>query len=116
MIYRILIDAAEWGWDERSGRFRFKCRLRGASSGLNEFMLALGLPWPSLTNPRARFYFTEKGWREVGRHVQAEARRRGHIVKVIRRKPPLPSQIVYADAWQLALLPARSGQRRSTRE
>ena len=55
--------------------------------------------------PRVRFYFTERGWAKVGRHVAAEAKRAGHVIKVIRRKQPERSQIVYRDELQLALLP-----------
>jgi hypothetical protein len=70
-------------------------------------MFAGGLRSPNIANRRARFYFTERGWRKVGRHVAGEARRIGHIVKVIRRKEPARSQVVYRDALQVALLPLR---------
>ena len=72
---------------------------------------------PEITNRRCRFYFTERGWRAVGRHLAAGARRDGHVVKVIRRKNPDPSQIVYADELQVAILPRKEGAaaRRSKR-
>lgn len=75
--------------------------------GLSDVMWRLRLRAPALTNPRARFYFTERGWQRVGRVVAAEARRRGHLVQVIRRKNPPRSQVVYRDADQVALLPGR---------
>jgi hypothetical protein len=56
-----------------------------------------GLPRPKIENNRARFYFTERGWHAVGQHVYAEAKRRGHVVSVLRRKEPSDSQIVYRD-------------------
>ena len=32
------------------------------------------LPMPMLSNPRVRFWFTERGWRAYGLRVAAEAR------------------------------------------
>ena len=65
------------------------------------------LPAPELTNRRARFYFTERGWHDIGQHVLAEVLRRGHVVSVIRRREPADSQIVYRDDWQVAVLPGK---------
>lgn len=130
MIYRILIDfpdpqqallahlfhlgrgALPIPWSKRIER-----RLAGGSYGrLAIVMLLHGLRSPRITNPRARFYFTERGWRKVGRHVAAEAKRLGHVVKVVRHKEPDGSQIVYRDALQIALLPRKAplGRRRLT--
>jgi hypothetical protein len=39
--------------------------------------LPTGLQAPNISNRRARFYFTERGWQKTGRLVAAEARRRG---------------------------------------
>jgi hypothetical protein len=56
-------------------------RLGGAGYGrLADIMQDSGLRAPAISNPRARFYFTELGWLTVGRHVAAEARRLGHVV------------------------------------
>ena len=83
-----------------------KRRLIGAGFGaLANVMDARGLKSPVLSNPRVRFYFTDLGWRQVGRFVAARARQMGHVVKIIRRKNPRSSEIVYRDAYQLALLP-----------
>jgi hypothetical protein len=71
----------------------------GLSEGLGD------IPFPRITNPRARFFFTEAGWKRYGRHVYAAARRRGHRIRLIRRKNPAPSQVVYRDAFQVAVLP-----------
>ena len=60
---------------------------------------------PLIQNPRARFYFTEKGWNKVGRFVTSEAQKKGFVMKVIRRKNSAASQIVYRDGLQVALLP-----------
>jgi len=114
MIYRILVDTSDEAFlGARPPEFtRSETVLRGAGFCLGDAME--GLPAPEgfrisggsgLRNRRARFYFTDQGWRRFGRHIAAEAKRRGHIVKVICRKNPRPSQIAYADRWQLALLP-----------
>ena len=65
------------------------------------------LPMPRVTNPRVRFWFTERGWRAYGRRVAAEARASGRAFRVIRRKNPPRSMVVYRDDWQVALLPDR---------
>jgi hypothetical protein len=86
MIYRILIDHPA-----------------------NIWVMPLGeLEAPNISNRRARFYFTEHGWQKIGRLAAAEATRRGHVVKVIRRKQPDRSQIVYRDDLQVAILPTRA--------
>ena len=60
MIYRILIDEACEEWDEEEKVYYFeKGALRGAASGLSDLMWALKLPFHRISNPRARFYFTE---------------------------------------------------------
>lgn len=86
-------------------------RVSGAGYGrLADIMDEHGLHGPSLENRRARFYFTERGWEKVGRYVVAEAERLGHVVKVVRRKEPDTSRVIYEDELQVALLPAaRSG-------
>ena len=65
------------------------------------------LPMPVLSNPRVRFWFTERGWRAYGLRVAAEARASGRAFRVIRRKNPSKSMVVYRDDWQVALLPDR---------
>jgi hypothetical protein len=121
MIYRILIDLSDPQnallsrlYDIAGGSVpipwskRIERRLAGGSYGtLAIIMFSRGLRSPRITNHRARFYFTERGWRKVGRHVAGEARRLGHLVKVIRRKEPDRSQVTYRDALHVALLPRR---------
>ena len=65
------------------------------------------LPMPYLTNPRVRFWFTERGWRVYGLRVAAAARGSGRTYRVIRRKNPPRSMVIYRDEWQVALLPDR---------
>lgn len=109
MIYRILIDEAWQEWDEEKKVWRFvKGDLSGAALGLSDLMWRLKLPSPRITNPRARFYFTELGWRKIGRVLASEAKKRGHVVQVMRRKNPSRSQIVFADKLQMAILPSKS--------
>jgi hypothetical protein len=65
------------------------------------------LPMPLLSNTRVRFWFTERGWRDYGLRVAAGARASGRTFRVIRRKNPSRSIVVYRDDWQVALLPDR---------
>ena len=80
---------------------------RGVRAGLSQ---GLGdIPFPRITNTRARFYFTEAGWQKYGRHMYAAARQRGHSIRVIRRKNPLKSarlrQPTIVAAQRLAPIP-----------
>lgn len=79
---------------------------------LNQMMIELGLPKPDVSNPRARFYFTAAGWRRFGRILFSEARQLGHVMKMVSHRDPLPSQIVYEDKYQIAILPQRVKKRR----
>ena len=65
------------------------------------------LPMPMLSNSRVRFWFTERGWRAYGLRVAAGARASGRAFRVVRRKNPSKSMVVYRDDWQVALLPDR---------
>jgi hypothetical protein len=65
------------------------------------------LPVPLVSNPRVRFWFTERGWRDYGLRVAAGARASGRTYRVLRRKNPSRSIVVYRDDWQVALLPDR---------
>jgi hypothetical protein len=65
------------------------------------------LPTPMVSNPRVRFWFTERGWRAYGLRVAAQARASGRPFRVIRRKNPPRSMVLYRDDWQVALLPDR---------
>ncbi len=65
------------------------------------------LPAVALSSPRVRFWFTERGWRAYGLRVAAGARASGRTYRVIRRKNPSKSMVVYRDDWQVALLPDR---------
>jgi hypothetical protein len=110
MIYRILIDTVAHTFDDdmqTMHEFPSGTNMRGAfTAGLSEGLD--DIPYPRISNPRARFYFTEAGWQKYGRPMSAAARQRGHIVRVIRRKNPASSQIVYRDAYQVAILPPPS--------
>jgi hypothetical protein len=75
---------------------------------LADVMVERGMHGPTIENRWARFYFTERGWQAVGRHVAAEARRLGHQVQVLKQKDPEPSRIIYTDQLQLAILPPRN--------
>jgi hypothetical protein len=81
-------------------------RMTGAGACFAHVMNLHGLRAPRIQNPRARFYFTERGWNQVGRFVAREAREKGFVMQVIRRKNPTASQIVYQDEIQIAILAA----------
>jgi hypothetical protein len=60
------------------------------------------LPMPMLSNPRVRFWFTERGWRTYGLRVAAGARASGRAFRVVRRTksgwstseaPPLTAEL-----------------------
>lgn len=109
MIYRLLIDTITHTFDPATETWRdlpSGTRLRGVfTAGLSD---GLGdIPFPRLDNPRARFYFTKAGWMRYGRNVYAAARERGHRIRLIRRKNPARSQVVYRDPFQVAILPEK---------
>lgn len=90
--------------------------MRGAGSGETGAMMErMGLRGPSVRSRRARFYFTEAGWRRFGRQIAAEAGRLGFVVRVEKRKEPRRSQVIYRDQFQLALLPSQSAAQRDLR-
>lgn len=109
MIYRILTDTVSYVTDPVTGEQRAVPSgtdlrgvfMAGISDGLGD------IPFPRISQPRARFYFTEAGWERYGRHVYAAARARRHSVRVVRRKNPARSQVVYRDDFQVAVLPRR---------
>lgn len=82
-------------------------QLMGAFSAMIAENAWTDLPMPFLTNPRVRFWFTERGWHAYGLRVAAEARASGRTYRVMRRKNPPRSQVIYRDEWQVALLPDR---------
>ena len=105
MIYRILVD--ERGDDGiPTGTRLGGIMVRG--KGLENLCDQYGVSAPRrLTNAKARFYFTEAGWKKAGRLIAAAARQRGFIVHCVRRKNPDRSQVVYRDRYQAAILPLR---------
>ena len=112
MIYRVVGESSEWVWSEESGATEIWLnpspgRLMGAfNAGVADGAWG-DLPMPMLSNPRVRFWFTERGWRAYGLRVAAGARASGRAFRVIRRKNPSKSTVVYRDDWQVALLPDR---------
>ena len=70
-------------------------------------------PSRSSIPPNCRFYFTEKGWREVGRNVVAAARQTSQEFRVVTIKETDP-QVVWRDkvrGYEVAVQPP--GKRRS---
>jgi len=111
LIYRVVGESSQWVWSEESGAMEIDLLNPGRLMGAFNAGLAFGawgdLPMPGLSNPRVRFWFTERGWRAYGLRVAAEARASGRTYRVIRRKNPPDSMVVYRDDWQVALLPDR---------
>lgn len=108
MLYRVLTDSVQgWlqvtetdeEWSRPSGTALGGAWMKGGSNA------PLGdLPMPHIHNRRARFWFTEEGWRVYGTGMAAGLRARGHIVQVIRVKNPARSRVVYQDRYQVAML------------
>jgi hypothetical protein len=111
LIYRVVGESTQWVWSEESGAVEIDLVSPGRMMGAFNAGIAFGawgdLPMPALSNPRVRFWFTERGWRAYGLRVAAEARASGRTFRVIRRKNPPESLVVYRDDWQVALLPDR---------
>jgi hypothetical protein len=108
LIYRIIVDECFSGLPNGQGR------VGGLTNSylLSGMMDRLGIRAPArLDNRKVRFYFTEKGWRQAGRLIAVEGREKGHAVRVIRRKEPNESQVVFRDELQIALLPSRRAKR-----
>ena len=124
MIYRVLLDTDDlvgWGNRERAASIS---RSPGVASarimrGIMYYPRAVlddyGIHAPGIGNRRARFYFTEAGWEKVGKRLASEVKRYGYSVKVIRRKEPRESQVIYRDELQIAILPTRAEKRSSSK-
>ena len=74
-------------------------------------MTEYGLKVPHRINYRTRFWFTEKGWKEVGSVIMEELSILGANIKVKKRKNPKKSDVYYSDPYQVALLPTRKGKK-----
>jgi hypothetical protein len=115
VIYRIITEfrmiqgvynpeQKEYDWNWILPKEHEYQEMTGAGDCFGEIMFLRGLRAPLIQNLRARFYFTERGWDKVGRFVAGHARKKGFLMRVIRRKNPSASQILYRDALQIALL------------
>jgi hypothetical protein len=110
VIYRVVGESTVWVWSEESGAVEVlpvPGRLTGAYMAQVADDAWGDLPMPLLSNPRVRFWFTERGWRAYGLRVAAGARASGRTYRVLRRKNPPRSSVAYRDDWQVALLPDR---------
>ena len=120
MIYRVLCN----GWDSNAFYLDVWNKEDGPAVGrerlMGAFAAGVDCNWGCLVRPdvrhrHARFYFTAKGWQLIGRGIAAAARREGRMVRIVCRKNPAASEIVYADELQVALLP-RKGMPRKNRK
>ena len=66
------------------------------------------IPW------NAKFYFTEIGWDEVGRHVVAACQRSGQEYRVIAIKEN-EIDVVFQDEYEVAGQPVRRGRKEGKR-
>lgn len=107
MIYRILSDSKITIRDETTNTW---LTITGSplKGGFRAGPGGFALVAPDIQNAKARFYFTEKGWREIGKPVVAQARREGHRIRIYKRKNPTRSQVVYKDELQVAILPRKN--------
>ena len=62
------------------------------------------IPFPLLRDLRAKFYFTEEGYKAVSKHLNEQAKFYGIGLRVIKRKTPKKSQVVYSDKYQVAII------------
>ena len=96
--------------------------VRGALTGianieaLFDFLDTVDFPGPNkeIKNSRLRFYFTERGWREVGKKVTAELKRLKIPHRVLRIKNNT-LDVQYRDWCQVAGL-IRKSRRRTRRK
>ena len=112
MIYRILVSNQKYVFDESSGQFVSGPDGSLVGVGTAGLITDPSLKAPRFENRRVRFFFTEKGWRDIGQSIVTEAIREGHLVRVIRRKNPTKAQVFYKDADQVAILPSHLKRRR----
>jgi hypothetical protein len=93
----------EWHTDPAS-----KMGIMGAA----DFSWADGLRGPNRTIPQnTRFFFTEKGWKEIGRHVVAACKRKGQEVRVISVKESSVN-VVWGDDLEVAAQPKKPNSRK----
>ena len=90
--------------------YRIKLNIRCKGSVgllLGNIMLSLGFKGPGKKNinPRARFFFTERGWELYGRKTLEVATKLGYEPRIERKKNPKRNQVVYCDQDQVAILP-----------
>ena len=118
MIYRVLLDTDDrvgWGNRERAFSISQSRIMRGIMYYPRAVLDDYGIHAPDIGNRRARFYFTEAGWEKVGKRLASDAKRNGYTVKVIRRKEPKESQVIYRDELQIAILSIKADKRLRSR-
>jgi hypothetical protein len=89
--------------------------LAGSDQVVDAWIDDLRGPSRSSLPSNCRFYFTEKGWREVGRKVVAAARQSGSQYRILAIKET-DAQVVWRDkvrGYEVAVQPP--ARRRSTR-
>ena len=109
-IYRLISESLVGGAQGDELVYPPGGRLVGPmSTGVGPTAL-VGLSMPCLDVPRARFWFTEAGWKRFGISVVKDHEAAGLRVRVLRQKNPPDSAVVYRDTWQVALLPPNQRQ------
>ena len=79
VIYRVVGESSYWVWSKESGAME----ISGPGPLMGAFNAQLAdeawgdLPMPLLSNPRVRFWFTERGWRAYFLPARGGGRRRG---------------------------------------
>lgn len=69
------------------------------------------MPGPTrhIFHPRARFFFTEKGWKKYGKHILASLMKTEARVQVLSVKEN-SIEVDYKDKWQVAARPKHKKQ------
>lgn len=91
--------------------YRIKCYEEQCKEHLYQLMRNVKLKSPDLENPRAHFWFTEKGWDDMGRGMAKELERRGFEITVKGMKTPSSNCLQYADYYQVAILGGKKCRR-----
>jgi len=117
MIYRILCNGSDWSAFFLDARDKADRPTTARERLMGVYTAGVPTDWkdlrrPALQNKKARFFFTEKGWRHFGRDIAADAQRDGRTVRILRRINPAPSEIVFKDEFQVAILPRKDVARK----
>lgn len=118
MFRRIEFILPGWSDDQNDEPpYKVGLMLAGSDEIVNAWIEDLRGPTRSSLPPNCRFYFTEKGWRDVGRKVVTAAQRTNSEYRVIAIKET-DAQVVWRDkvrGYEVALQPPKKGSHQRLR-